>query len=120
MFTLGLFTGGLPAQFALLFSNNAMNTGRWGKWDSFLKKLEENFRDPNTENTAWQKLKSIRMEKGESAAEFFQRFDTAASKAGYSGDDKSLIHILEIAVPFFIIRQITYGGRTPPTQYRKY
>jgi hypothetical protein len=72
MFTLGLFTDGLPARFALLFSNNALKTDCWGSWDKFLKKLEENFGDPNEENTAWQKLRAIRMEKGETAADFFQ------------------------------------------------
>jgi hypothetical protein len=120
MFTLGLFTDGLPAQFALLFSNNALKTDCWGTWDRFLTKLEENFGDPNEENTAWQKLRSIRMEKGETAADFFQRFNIQASQAGYSGDDKSLIHIIELAIPFYITRQLTYGGRTPPTKYRKY
>jgi hypothetical protein len=120
MFTLGLFTNWFPAQFALLYSNNTLNSGHWGKWDKFLTKLEENFGDLNEENTAWQKLKSTRMEKGETATEFFQRFEIDASRAGSSNNDKSLIHILEILIPFYITRQLTYGGRIPPTQYRKY
>lgn len=126
IFTLGLLTDGVPAQWATLFIEKASKkTGlaaldRWGSWEGFQKELDTSFADPNLERNELTELEKLRLEPTQTADEFFQLFELHAGRADYMSNDKVLIRLIEKKIPKNLLRQVFSSNKDIPDTYIDY
>jgi len=119
-FTLGFFTEGLPAEWALLFIEKVAKKDQqkqpepWGTWNEFHDELNIVFRDLNEEQNELTKLENLMMKTGQTAMEFFQEFDLYALRADYMKNDKVLIRMAEKKIPRQLVRSLYNRGKPSP------
>lgn len=109
IFVLSFMKTGLASQWAENFYEKSMadTVKGFGKFDAFMKALQETFEDPNKGRNAQHKLATTRQGQNETAEAFFQRFELNRRAAGYTtGHDDYLIQVLETNLKRDIVKTI--------------